>query len=81
MFHWQFLPLFNIASGLASAGLRSRGVGAATLDAVRAPVGLDLGSDAPAEVAVSVLAEVMAVVRNRTGRPLRERPETAGDGL
>jgi xanthine/CO dehydrogenase XdhC/CoxF family maturation factor len=32
---------------------------------LRAPVGLDLGDETPAEIALSVLAEAMAVLRGR----------------
>jgi xanthine dehydrogenase accessory factor len=33
------------------------------LSALRAPIGLDIGADAPAEIAVSILAEIVAVRR------------------
>lgn len=39
------------------------------------PVGLDLGADGAAQVALSILAEVMAVHAGRTADPLRERSE------
>ena len=43
--------------------LLGNGVTEQALDAVRAPVGLDIGADAPGEIAVSILAEVVAVRR------------------
>jgi xanthine/CO dehydrogenase XdhC/CoxF family maturation factor len=42
---------------------------------VYGPVGLDLGADGPEQVAVSVLAEVLAVRAGREPRHLRERTE------
>lgn len=40
---------------------------------LHAPVGLDLGADAPEQVALSILAEMQASLTRRDGRPLRER--------
>jgi xanthine/CO dehydrogenase XdhC/CoxF family maturation factor len=40
---------------------------------VHAPVGLDLGADAPEQVALSIIAEIQAVLSGRNARPLRER--------
>ena len=40
---------------------------------LRTPVGLDLGGDTPESVALSVVAEMHAVLAGRDGRPLRER--------
>jgi len=48
------------------------GVPALDLDRVHAPCGLDIGSTTPEEVAISVLAEVIAVRAGRPGEPLRE---------
>ena len=46
--------------------LLDHGATEADLAAVRAPVGLDIGADAPGEIAVSILAEIIAVRRGAT---------------
>ncbi len=43
------------------------------LSRVFAPAGLDLGADGPEEIAHSIVAEILAVDRRRTGGFLRER--------
>ena len=40
------------------------------LNEVRAPIGLDLGSETPEEIALAIIAEVVAVRRGGTGQPL-----------
>ena len=55
---------------LATAGVVPT---AADLDVLHAPAGLDLGAEGPDEVAWSIVAELLAVHRGRTGGPLRER--------
>jgi xanthine dehydrogenase accessory factor len=49
------------------AGLRSAGVDVGRL---RSPTGLDLGARVPPEIALSILAEVMAATRGRSGGSL-----------
>ena len=39
---------------------------------VYAPVGLDLGGQSPAEVALSIMAEIVAAENHATGKPMRE---------
>lgn len=38
---------------------------------VYSPIGLDIGSDSPAEIAVSIIAEILQVLRKRQGSHLR----------
>jgi xanthine dehydrogenase accessory factor len=38
--------------------------------AIRTPAGLDLGADAPAEIALSIVAEIVSVRKGGSGRPL-----------
>jgi xanthine dehydrogenase accessory factor len=53
--------------------LLAEGVAAAELDRIRAPVGLDIGAQTPEEIALAILAEMLAVRSGRDGRPLKER--------
>lgn len=55
---------------LADAGLE---ITPGMRDRLHAPIGLDLGGDAPEAVALSILAEMQAVLTGRDSRPLRER--------
>jgi xanthine dehydrogenase accessory factor len=48
--------------------------GADRLGEIYAPLGLDIGADAPAEIAVSVVAEILMILRKRTGGHLRLSP-------
>ena len=43
---------------------------------LRSPIGLDLGSETPEEIALCVVAEIQAQRSGRQGRPLRERAGT-----
>lgn len=51
--------------------LKERGVSAKQLKEIYAPIGLDIGADSPAEIAVSVIAEILKVQRKRKGDHLR----------
>ena len=50
--------------------LLAEGVPAEWLDRVRAPIGLDIGAETPAEIALAIAAEVIAARRGGTGLPL-----------
>ena len=56
------------------------------LAVLHAPVGLDLGGEGPAEIALAVVAEVRAALSGRAGGSLRDKPgpihrrEPAGAG-
>jgi xanthine dehydrogenase accessory factor len=47
--------------------LRADGVAADALDRVYAPIGLELGGTSPQEIAVAILAEIIAVRRGGRG--------------
>jgi len=55
------------------AELRQQGFTDADLARIRAPIGLDLGGRSPEEVALAILAEVLAVRYGRDGRALADR--------
>jgi xanthine dehydrogenase accessory factor len=57
--------------------LLDNGVAEESLAGLRAPIGLDIGADAPGEIAVSILAEVVAV-RRGTGAAVTAISERAG---
>ncbi len=54
------------------ARLREAGLGAAELDRLASPIGLDLGARTPEETAVSIAAEIVARRWGGHGRPLAE---------
>jgi xanthine dehydrogenase accessory factor len=65
--------------------LREAGIAEDDLDRVSGPSGLDIGADSPAETALSMLAEILAVRAGRSGGRLREsrtrihaQPEVVG---
>ena len=51
--------------------LREHGVSEEKLARVYAPIGLDIGAESPPEIAISVLAEMLAVLRHRPGGNMR----------
>ncbi len=55
--------------------LRNEGFAVAELERVRAPAGLDVGRDAPGEIAVSILAEILMVRNGLSGLPLTRQRE------
>jgi xanthine dehydrogenase accessory factor len=52
--------------------LLDEGLSQADLDRLSGPTGLDLGAETPAETAVSILAEILAVRAGRSGGRLRD---------
>jgi xanthine dehydrogenase accessory factor len=57
----------------AMMGLEAEGYSTERLARVAAPIGLDIGSETPAEIAVAILAEIILARRGGTGRPLSDR--------
>jgi len=55
--------------------LREAGVSDGDLERISGPCGLDLGADSPAETALSILAEILAVRAGRPGGRLRQSRE------
>jgi xanthine dehydrogenase accessory factor len=54
--------------------LLKAGVQGEAIDRIAGPAGLDIGADSPAETALSILAEILAVRAGRAGGPLKEAP-------
>ena len=62
--------------------LEAQGLASDLLARLRAPVGLDIGADEPGEIAVSILAEVIAVRRGAAAvGPISERGGAIHPGL
>ncbi len=53
--------------------LLEAGVSEAALAQLRGPIGLDLGGRAPAETALAIMSEIVAVRHNAGGGPMRDR--------
>lgn len=60
--------------------LRETGSDEDTLKRVRAPIGLDIGAISPEEVALAILAEIVACRRGATGAPLSSWRRTGEKG-
>lgn len=56
--------------------LRKQGVTKEALAKVYAPLGLDIGADSPAEIAVSAIAEILSVLRKRSGDHFRAKRQS-----
>ncbi len=54
--------------------LRELGFDERDFERIHTPIGLDIGARTPEEIALAILAEIVAVRRGRAGGPLRERP-------
>ncbi len=50
--------------------LEAMGIDTSKLDRVRAPIGLEIGAETPEEIAVSIMAEIIAVRRGGRGLPM-----------
>ena len=62
----------RILEGMGSPGPQSQA-------RLHAPVGLDLGAETPAEIALAIVAEIRAAIAGRSGGPLRDRSEPIHD--
>jgi xanthine dehydrogenase accessory factor len=52
--------------------LAEEGYPVEALERVYTPIGFDIGAETPEEIAVSIMAEIIAVRRGGSGRPMRE---------
>lgn len=70
---WRYLGLMGSRSKIATIKKRIASTANAKkrFDQVNTPVGLDLGGRTPAEIAVSIMAEILAVKYERTGGMLK----------
>ena len=57
--------------GMVIEGIIAEGIPADLLAEIYAPLGLDIGSETPAEIAVSIMAEILQVTRGATGGHMR----------
>jgi xanthine dehydrogenase accessory factor len=52
-----------------------------SLERLYAPVGLDIGADGPHEIAIAVIAEIIAALSGRSGQPLRNARRGKADDV
>ncbi len=64
-------------TALVLAQARNDGFPAEAVDALYAPIGLDIGAETPEEIAVAILGELIAVRRNSRSQPAMERGRRA----
>ena len=57
--------------------LREDGVAEALLSRIHVPIGLDIGAQTAPEIALAILAEILASLKGGTGRPISEKVREA----
>jgi xanthine dehydrogenase accessory factor len=72
---WRYAGFIGSArkTRLILEQLRNDGFDQGRIDALHGPIGLDIAAETPEEIAVSILAELIAVRRGDPGEPLRAR--------
>ena len=76
---WSYLGMLGSRkkAGLLLDALRAEGVDPAMLEKIRAPVGLDIEAETPEEIAVSIIAEILADAGSGSCRHLAEELRSA----
>lgn len=57
---------------LTAQTLVEQGISRVSLERVHAPIGLELGAETPKEIAVSIMAEIIMVLRGGTGKSMQK---------